>query len=1144
MATPLYDPKLSAGKFKNWIKAGLAVLFTKEGIEPFVYDEIKQFQQKCLSGICNNNGLPAGTTCSSCCTENVVVCPTNRICNVGRGKCSFHRNSATQYLPFGCPNKICHNFKSEIQRAHRYYGPSYKNTDATQWCSNPWEVAKCFMPPDGYKDATNAAETDFNGIITVILTYEAFQTKIYDDLSKPYNIFEQGREVAKAVRHSPCLEVEDTDLQHYFSILQKLLSDPAYLSANTNAQNAKTKLLQLQNDTLVIGTDVVRKVLDSVAKAVQDEIGTEMNVHKKEAEKKKLELIKITRTYIKVINKQGKVSMAQLDKALQSANDEIEKQRRKSVKIIQAEAQKQLKIFIAETDTLKEIVTEQVNELVQRMEVDAWDKRVLSENKNAKRKIKEETNEEVKRFKTEANARANTLETEANDNIKTVASEAWKSVKQIEEAKNRDVKEIPPELVAGRKLLASEADIATKQVEYYAVKGVIKLEVENETGVKQIEESADDVVNKLEVETEAGVKQIEKTADKGVKKLEVKAEAGVKQIISNTDDAIKQIGESTTANKEDKYNMIKEDNKTSQWGQNTGRVEDAQALNRDGLLPNVPEVSDRVFPLKCSWENVRTVEEARVLISDGVLPNEHGLSELVHRLGRKSDIVKLLCKSICKKIEVASPAFTHVFAAYALANQDKLHFVVLLENESSSDVNLDYEILFRSGKGDEKTEHEHMTKESEGELLADESTAVRNTINTISKQYMENHKYLSAITARKICLNGREKLCILMYVHPCTDRYSSIPYTEEPLPTEIQGYKVVVRNGVFKTATKTATEYHDNLRMGCQITSNLVDSFGTLGGFIDHSEYGLCGFTCAHVVCSSAQMIKLKRTKRLKWSTSEDPCLVYQPTKNTIPVGRVVETVYTEGGDSGSAGVDLALFQIENRPPVSGTSPCCSSNEKLQYVTGKTWGRSRIIHSACEVQKFGVVTGITQGNVRFDGMSVRELSFVTKSALHSVDTILYNQYEIVNDTRNFSEQGDSGGLVFMKDCTNELMCIGMVNGVLDTINPFHGVVTPITEILRELNALNLKPFRNEVKLDNLENKISVQMQNDFQIMQSLIRESVSTVARDMFAKMMEEVKTTVKSEVQSSMSQMYTLLQKQTSDSNKNTATNNCDGKH
>ncbi|XP_045214670.2 uncharacterized protein LOC123564853 [Mercenaria mercenaria] len=329
MAADIYSHKLSKSKFKNWIKATLGVLFTKEGIEPFVYDEIQQFQQKCLSDICNNNELPSDTTCSSCCTEN--VCPTDRICNVGRGKCNFHRNTATQYLPSGCPKQICHNFKSEIQRAHRFYGPSYKNTDATQWCSNSWEVAKCFMPSDGYKDVRRAAETDFNGISSVIINFKAFQSKIHDDLSKKNSIFYKAKEVGKAIRHSSYLGIEDVDLQQYFSTLQNLLSDPGYLASNTISHNAKRKLSQLQNDTLDIGIDDIQKVLDNVVKAVHDELRTEKDEHKREAEKQKLELIKIINKSVSAFESQEKLSMSELDKVIQSAIDEIEVHTKESI---------------------------------------------------------------------------------------------------------------------------------------------------------------------------------------------------------------------------------------------------------------------------------------------------------------------------------------------------------------------------------------------------------------------------------------------------------------------------------------------------------------------------------------------------------------------------------------------------------------------------------------------------------------------------------------------------------------------------------------------------------------------------------------------------------------------------------------------
>ncbi|XP_053373611.1 uncharacterized protein LOC128546637 [Mercenaria mercenaria] len=539
------------------------------------------------------------------------------------------------------------------------------------------------------------------------------------------------------------------------------------------------------------------------------------------------------------------------------------------------------------------------------------------------------------------------------------------------------------------------------------------------------------------------------------------------------------------------------------------------------------------------WKDVEnlTLNDAQLLFDKGLLPDRHILSVMVRRHGMKSEIVVLVCENICKTIAAVSSEFLHVFGAYDKEN--RLHFVVYTETESiqNSELDFDYEILFRSCKRNEQNDHMSIIAESEGELLAEESVALGKTVKSISKRFMDKHKYLSVITARKILSEGRENLCIVMYVHPCTDRYSSIPHTEDPIPTEIQGYKVVVRNGVFKTATKTAAEYHDNLRMGCQITSNHVNGFGTLGGFIDHPEYGLCGFTCAHVVCSSEQMVNLKRNKRLKWPTS-DHCSVYQPSQHTMPVGRVVEAIYTEGGDSGSAGVDLALFQIENRPPVSGSFPRCNSNEKLRYNMGTTWGKSRIAPSVREVQKFGVATGITKGNVWFDGMSVRELPFVTKRALHSVDTILYNQYEVVNDIRHFCEQGDSGGLVFMKDCFNELICIGMVNGVLDTVSPFHGVVTPITDILRELNVQNLKPFKQELTLDNLEKRLSEHAAATRVQMQSHINESVSTAASNMLDKMME-VQSAFQREVQSSLAHMYALLQKQTPDSSTKTDGNN-----
>ncbi|XP_060566622.1 uncharacterized protein LOC132725500 [Ruditapes philippinarum] len=323
-----YSPKLSDKKYNNWVKAQLAALFTKEGLEPFVCHEVQEFQLKCLDDICYNNGLISGTLCSNCCTENVIKCPTNRICNVGRGKCSYHRNAATRYNPAGCPNKICHNFTTEIQNAHRYAGPSYKNTDATQWCSNFWEVAKCFMPPDGFKDKASATETDFNGIISVILNYKDFQMKIHENLNNKTNMFEEAREIERNVRHSPTLEVEDSDLQKYYIllILQKLLSDPVYLGSDTLAQNAKKKLIELENDTLTLGKNDLKQVLDDVAKAIQDKMKAGLD---EQYDRIKLDMIKRKQEDLQSLHSQIDEELTQLkdksDASVKRLNEERDK---------------------------------------------------------------------------------------------------------------------------------------------------------------------------------------------------------------------------------------------------------------------------------------------------------------------------------------------------------------------------------------------------------------------------------------------------------------------------------------------------------------------------------------------------------------------------------------------------------------------------------------------------------------------------------------------------------------------------------------------------------------------------------------------------------------------------------------------------
>ena len=55
------------------------------------------------------------------------------------------------------------------QKSQSFKGPSWINTDAPNWCTDPWQIAKCYLSKDGYKDVNQAEDTDFNKIINFIL---------------------------------------------------------------------------------------------------------------------------------------------------------------------------------------------------------------------------------------------------------------------------------------------------------------------------------------------------------------------------------------------------------------------------------------------------------------------------------------------------------------------------------------------------------------------------------------------------------------------------------------------------------------------------------------------------------------------------------------------------------------------------------------------------------------------------------------------------------------------------------------------------------------------------------------------------------------------------------------------------------------
>ena len=173
-----YTNKLADKLFHNWLKTGLALHITKEGIESEVTDVVNTFHTNCLNEVRTPVQIARNELCTQCSIQNVLPCQTRGICFIKSRICSLH---GSYFIHQPCPKGICDKLRDKVRQYHKFFFPSWKNTSTESWCENSWELAKCYMPPDGYVGADSAAETDLNGILSVMLNHKDFTGKVEEE---------------------------------------------------------------------------------------------------------------------------------------------------------------------------------------------------------------------------------------------------------------------------------------------------------------------------------------------------------------------------------------------------------------------------------------------------------------------------------------------------------------------------------------------------------------------------------------------------------------------------------------------------------------------------------------------------------------------------------------------------------------------------------------------------------------------------------------------------------------------------------------------------------------------------------------------------------------------------------------------------
>lgn len=319
-------------------------------------------------------------------------------------------------------------------------------------------------------------------------------------------------------------------------------------------------------------------------------------------------------------------------------------------------------------------------------------------------------------------------------------------------------------------------------------------------------------------------------------------------------------------------------------------------------------------------------------------PGQVMLQHISKQFGNKCELTINTCDAICSLIKDKHDSILRVWAAVRDKSEDIVFVVFVNDKNVPLDDFIEYsfvkrETTFVSHEGKEIVYNKKFD-EWWAEVPCTVKERLTKCINTYNIDLMRNHKYLTMITVSPVRSTGynsefHEKkpgACIALYVL----MKGYIPIQENPFETHYDGFPVDVREGCFSLFTGPPNAFHDSLKSGCQIQRETLETgeqlgTGTLGGFIDYHGYGTCGLTCAHVLLQETEIKNLAPEGEDKMelgytATGHSVCQPFSAPSQNNAVGKIVKAIFHEGG-GGKSGIDIAVFQIEQRTPNLGEFP-------------------------------------------------------------------------------------------------------------------------------------------------------------------------------------------------------------------------------
>ncbi|WAR01424.1 hypothetical protein MAR_007982 [Mya arenaria] len=245
--TPFWK-RIHQTKIADWFRANVILDVAKNGCVSYIETKLSRLHEHILRAVSDK-----GIKCYECSTRNIVPCPSVGICSSWNppNTCSYHNSYVERYRK--CPNGICDKFRLEIEKLHTQQAPSWQNTSAENWCKDPWEVAKCFIGPDGYGHIRSSDETDFRGLLNILIYCKPCRTDLSAVESLSGYLLSQIRELEWKVRRPALLEMDESDFKALFINMEKFLQQMVKLRSfdDSTAVDAIGHLQMIQDDCYV-----------------------------------------------------------------------------------------------------------------------------------------------------------------------------------------------------------------------------------------------------------------------------------------------------------------------------------------------------------------------------------------------------------------------------------------------------------------------------------------------------------------------------------------------------------------------------------------------------------------------------------------------------------------------------------------------------------------------------------------------------------------------------------------------------------------------------------------------------------------------------------------------------------------------------